>query len=82
MIKMTQMEMKMYILGEDQRSRGGRVGEVNVERCATGCNFAGEGRRMEENMCSKKMKLHFEKSLCESASSLSPVPCLRSKNHP
>lgn len=41
MIKMTQMKMKMYILGEDQRSRGGRVGEANVERCATGCNLAG-----------------------------------------
>lgn len=30
----------------------GRVGELNVERCITGCNLAGGGcRRMEENMC-------------------------------
>lgn len=59
------MKMKMYILG--------RVGELNVERCTTGCNLAGGGSQNGGKYVLKKMKLHFEKTLCESASSLTPV---------
>lgn len=55
------MQKKMYILGTNKA-----VGGLNVERLTTVRNITG-GCRMEKKNYVLKMKLHFEKTLWESA---------------